>query len=248
MEDVVVESYKRQIKECNVNADTLKVGGFDIIVKYLDEHGVDTNRLKSFFKEIQTSKTLDDINKLTMDELLSIIGDINHQVTRELISQAEIGDYILRRTNAVAHEKSLSGDVKRDNRYLVVGTNLSSIIMKSGIAEGIKICIKQYCNQKIYQANYRAKLEEREKELGIYQDEEEKLRRKEEIRRKFDEEVKSKLGEVSTTSESKVDTQGGVLEEIFGHAVSSVGRSFDIVKQNYYNKFNERLLNVNKSN
>lgn len=245
MEDVVVESYKRQIKECNVNADTLKVGGFDIIVKYLDDHGVDTSRLKSFFKQIELSKTLDDINMLTMDELLSIIDDINHQVTRELISQVELGDYILRRTNFVAHEKSLTGEVKRDNRYLVIGTNLSSVVMKSGIAEAIKICIKQYCNQKIYQANYREKLVEREKQLGIFKDEDEEFKRKEEIKKKFEEEVRRKLGESTTEVLNQSDD---ILYEIFGHSISFDVRDFNLVKDEYYDYFNNRLSNINKNN
>lgn len=246
MEDIVVESYKRQIKECNVKANAIKVGGLDILVKYLDDHSVDTTRLKSFFKQIQNSETLDDLNQLTMDELLSITDDINSQVTRQLVSQAEIGDFILRRSNIIAHEKSLSGNVEKDNRYLVVGTNLAEVIMKSGIAEGIKLCIKQYCNQKLYKANYRMKLVEKEKKLGIYQDDNDILKKKQDIKRRFDMEVKSKLSENNDNYIN--DEKNKVLEGIFGHKVQFYVGEFEDAKKDYYIKLNERLEEINSSN
>ncbi len=240
MEDIVVESYKKQIKESNVKANAIKIGGFDIIVNYLEEHDVDTTRLKSFFLKIQQSKTLDDLNKLTMDELISITDDINTQVTHELISQAEIGDYLLRKSNIIAHDKSFNGVVEKNNRYLVIGSNLASIIMKAGIAEGIKICIKNYCNQKIYQANYREKLIEKEKELGIFQNEENILKRQQEIKKRFDAQVRDKI-DVGINNK-----KGKLLKDIFGHdVVVNVDKDFFDLRDEYYIKFNNTLLHLN---
>lgn len=236
MEDVVVESYKRQIKESILKSEIIKTGGFDIIVDYLEQHGVDTSRLKTFFLKIKKSRTLDDLNQLTMDELLDIVDDINRQVTHELISQAEVGDYLLRKSNVIAHEKSINGVVDKNNRFLVIGNNLSEVVMRHGVAEGIKLCIKNYCNQKIYQANYRERLKEKEIELGIYQDEANILEKKREIKKRFNDEVSSKILD-STDSKKSL-----LMTELFGHDVSS-NSSFSDSSRIYFVKFNEKLNN-----
>lgn len=242
MEDVVVESYKKQIKESNLKAAIIKTGGFDVIVNYLDEHSIDTSRLKSFFLKIQQSRTLDDLNELTIDELIFITDDINTQITQELISQAEIGDYLLRKSNVIAHEKSLNGVVEKDNMYLVIGSNLASVIMKSGIAEGIRVCIKNYCNQKIYQANYREKLEEKEKELGIFQSEDSFFAKRQEIKMKFDAHIKDKLDNFPVNNR-KIS----LLKEIFGHDVDiNINRDFNDLREIYWAKFNDLLLHLNE--
>ncbi|MBO5138982.1 MAG: hypothetical protein J6B89_05050 [Bacilli bacterium] len=245
MEDVVVESYKKQIKESNIKAEAIKTGGFDIIISYLDDHDVDTSKLKSFFLKVQQSRTLDDLNQLTLDELISITDDINTQVTHGLISQAEIGDYLLRKSNIIAHEKSLNGVVEKSNKYLVIGSNLASVVMKYGIAEGIKLCIKNYCNQKIYQANYREKLVEKEKKLGIYKSEESILQKKQEIQKKFTAEVMDKV-DVNLNSDNK---KSNFLKVLFGHEVSvNMDKNFYDLMEEYRVKFNDILLTLGDAN
>ena len=172
MEDIVITSYKEQIKESSFKADAIKSGGFDIVIEELEKRRVTTAKIKDFFNKIMNCYTMNDLDRLTLGDLEEVIEDINTQVTRLLISKAEIADSVVRKSKLVALAKSPDGKVKEKDNYVLVGTNLAKEINNEGIASGLELCIRNYCSQKIYQANYRQKMIEKEKELGIYDEEE----------------------------------------------------------------------------
>lgn len=170
VEDIVVNSYKEQIKQSILKSEAVKIAGFDIIVDEIKKRGVHTEQLVAFFEKIKESTTKEQLNQLTMDELNAIVRDINMQVTKALISPVEIADVLIQKSRIIAKEKSPNGKITDLDPYLKVGANLASEINKHGIANGLSVCVKNYCIQKLYQASYREELKEKEKELGIVDD------------------------------------------------------------------------------
>ena len=232
MEDIVITSYKEQIKESSFKADAIKSGGFDIVIEELEKRQVKTSRIKEFFNKIINCYTMDDLNKLTLGDLEEVIEDINSQVTRLLIAKAEIADAVVRKSKLVALSKSPDGKVKEKDHYVLVGTNLAKEITNEGIASGIEVCIRNYCSQKIYQANYREKMIEKEKELGIY-DEEERNTNKNLINEKIDDNSK------------KMDPKQKLLFSIFNRDIDDYENiNFDKAKEEYLIAFNQRIKNI----
>lgn len=172
MEDIVITSYKQQIKESSLKADAIKSAGFDIVIEELEKRQVKTAKIKEFFNKIVNSYTMSDLNTMTIDELEEVINDINQQVTRLLIAKVEIADSVVRKSRLVALSKSPDGKISEKDNYVLVGNNLAREINEEGIASGLNLCIRNYCSQKIYQADYREKMIEKQKELGIYNEEE----------------------------------------------------------------------------
>ena len=232
MEDIVITSYKQQIKESSLKADAIKSGGFDIVIDELEKRQVKTSDIKSFFNKIVESYTMSDLDKLTMDEFAKIIEDINQQVTRLLIAKVEVADAVIRKSRLVALSKSPDGKVHEKDNYILVGSNLAREINEEGIASGLELCIRNYCSQKIYQANYRDKMVEKEKELGIY-DEEERNNNKAIINEKIDD------------KRTNLDPKHRLLFSIFNRDVNEEEQiSFEKAKENYRNAFNNRINNL----
>lgn len=232
MEDIVITSYKQQIKESSLKADAIKSGGFDIVIEELEKRQVKTTNIKNFFSKIVNSYTMSDLDKLTMDEFAELIDDINKQVTRLLIAKVEIADAVIRKSKLVALSKSPDGKVHEKDNYILVGTNLAREINEEGIASGLEICIRNYCSQKIYQANYREKMIQKEKELGVY-DEEERNNSKAIINEKMD---------AKTTN---LDPKHRLLFTIFNRDIEENDKiSFEEAKENYLNAFNNRINNL----
>lgn len=234
MEDIVISSYKQQIKESSLKAEAVKAAGFDIVVEELDKRGIKTETLKSYFNRISNANTKEELNALTLNELLDITNDINNQITRALIAKAEIADALVRKSKIVALAKSPNGKVAEDDNYIKVGSNLATEINKEGIAEGLNTCIKNYCIQKIYQANYREKMIEKQKELGIY-DENQK------------EENKRKINERMSTNDSitQLTPKKRLMKEIFKKDILDLEDTpFETAKINYQNALNERMRHL----
>ena len=237
MEDIVISSYKEQIKESLLKAEAVKEAGFDIVVEELEKRGVKTNELKSFFDKIVASHTMDDLNKLTLDDLISIIDDINTQVTHNLIAKVEIADALVRKSKLVALSKSPNGKVSDNDNYVKVGSNLALQINKEGIAAGIDVCIRNYCNQKIYQANYREKIIEKQKELGIYDEEAKNINRTM---------INEKIG---ISSNNRISPKDKLLKEIFKRDIrDDSSDDFNTVKQKYRDYINERMKHLKDRN
>lgn len=167
IEDIVIKSYKEQIKQSILKSEAVKKAGFDVIISEIRRRGVQTEKLVSFFEQISHSKTKEELDQLTIDELNLIVDDINIQVTKSLISPVEIADILVQRSRLIAQEESPNGKIVDSDPYIKVGTNLASEVKKHGIAEGLSVCVKNYCIQKLYQANYREQLRLKESELGI---------------------------------------------------------------------------------
>lgn len=232
MEDIVITSYKQQIKESSLKADAIKSGGFDIVIEELEKKGVKTSNIKEFFKHIVESYTIDDLNKLTLGDLEEVIEDINNQVTRLLIAKVELADAVVRKSKIVALSKSPDGKVSEKDNYVLVGNNLAKEINNEGIASGLELCIRNYCSQKIYQANYRKKMIEKEKELGIY-DEEERSNNREIINQKISDEV------------NNFDPKHKLLFSIFNKDIDDdESITFEKAKENYLSAFNNRIKNL----
>lgn len=171
IEDIVIKSYREQIKQSILKSEAVKKAGFDIIVSEIKRRGVQTEQIVSFFEQIGNSKTKEELDQLTIDELNLIVDDINMQVTKSLISPVEIADILVQKSRLIAKEESPNGKVVEDDPYIKVGANLASEVNKHGIAEGISVCVKNYCIQKLYQANYREQLLLKESKLGINSEE-----------------------------------------------------------------------------
>lgn len=236
MEDIVITSYKQQIKESELKADAVKSAGFDIVVEELENRNVKTSHLKEFFEKIVESNTIDDLNNLTMDEFNEIIKDINDQVTRSLIAKVEVADAVARKSKLVALSKSLDGKVKDDDNYVKVGSNLALEINNEGIAVGLDVCVRNYCNQKIYQANYREKMIEKQKELGIYDEEATNMNRSL---------INQKMDDIDFSFENKYfDPKPELMKMIFGRdVVVDSNVDFATAKDNYRNMINVRMAN-----
>lgn len=232
MEDIVITSYKQQIKESSLKADAIKSGGFDIVIEELEKRGVKTSSIKQFFEKIVNSYTMDDLNKLTLGDLKDVIEDINTQVTRLLIAKVEIADTVVRKSKIVALAKSPDGKVDEKDNYVLVGSNLAKEINNEGVASGLELCIRNYCSQKIYQANYREKMIEKEKELGIY-DEEERNNNREIINQKM------------SSEQTVLDPKHRLLFSIFNRDIEEDDSiSFEKAKDNYRIAFNIRIQNL----
>lgn len=232
MEDIVITSYKQQIKESSLKADAIKSGGFDIVIEELEKKGVKTSNIKNFFNKIVNSYTMDDLNKLTLGDLEEVIEDINTQVTRLLIAKVEIADTVVRKSKIVALSKSPDGKVSEKDNYVLVGSNLAKEINNEGVASGLELCIRNYCSQKIYQANYREKMIEKEKELGIY-DEEERNNNREIINQKM------------SSDTINLDPKHRLLFSIFNKDIEEdESINFEKAKDNYRDAFNRRLQNL----
>lgn len=167
MDDIVVKSYKEQIKQSVLKSEAVKKAGFDIIISELKRRGVQTEQIVSFFDKIKNSTKKEELDQLTIDELNLIIDDINIQVTKSLISPVEVADLLVQKSRLIAQNESPNGKILDSDPYIKVGVNLASEVNKHGIADGLSVCVKNYCIQKLYQANYREQLILKEKELGI---------------------------------------------------------------------------------
>ena len=232
MEDIVITSYKEQIKESSLKADAIKSAGFDIIIEELEKRQVKTSKIKDFFNSIEKSYTMDDLNKLTLGDLEEVVSDINDQVTRLLIAKVEIADAVVRKSKVVALSKSPDGKIKEKDNYILVGSNLAKEINNEGIASGLEVCIRNYCSQKIYQANYREKMIEKEKELGIYDEEERSINR-------------GLINEKITESNKSLDPKQKLLFSIFNREIDDYRDiTFEKAKENYHNEFNNRMKNL----
>lgn len=237
MEDIVITSYKQQIRESEFKADAVKSAGFDIVVDELKTRGVKTERLEKFFEQIVEAVTVDDLNKLTMDEFSEIVDDINKQVTRALIAKAEIADALVRKSKLVALSKSVDGKVSDNDNYVKVGSNLAMQINKEGIAAGIDVCIRNYCNQKIYQSNYREKMIQKQKENGTYVENNDKDL--------INQQLDSYDEEIDFTKFNKVDSKKELLNQIFNREVDvNSDIDFETAKENYRNMVNERMTRL----
>lgn len=237
MEDIVISSYKQQIKESALKAEAVKAGGFDIVIEELEKRGINTVAIKEYFNKIINSHTKDDLYNLTIDELTNITNDINSQVTRALIAKAEISDVLIRRSKLVALAKSPNGKITEDDKYAKVGNNLATEINKYGIAEGLNTCIRNYCTQKIYQADYREKIIEKQKQLGIY-DETSKMESKQKLNEKID--------YSSYSPSTKQEPKNRILKEIFKtDYIDNTDITFETAKQNYDSSIRERLAHLN---
>ena len=227
MEDIVISSYKEQLKESALKAEAVKSAGFDIVIDELEKRNIKTTKLKEFFERLMNSNTKEELNRLTPRELSEITTDINNQITRALIVKAEIADALVRKSKIVALSKSPNGKIN----YIRVGTALAEEITKFGIADGITTCITTYFKQKSYQAEYREKIIEKQKELGIYDAEQ-----KEENRRKINARMET---EILTTKESPKDK---LLKEILKKEnISDEDTDFDTAKEKYRQSVNERM-------
>lgn len=237
MEDIVISSYKQQIKESSLKAEAVKAAGFDIVVEELEKRGIKTTDLRAFFDRISNANTKEELNSLTLDELLTITNDINAQITRALIAKVEIADVLVRKSKLVALAKSPNGKVKDNDNYVKVGTNLAAEINREGIAEGLNTCIKNYCIQKIYQADYREKMIEKQKELGIYDEQQ-----KEENKRKINQKITSTIDQFSNV---KSNPKEKLLHEIFRRDITLDEEiSFENAKESYRQAINERMRHL----
>ena len=216
MEDIVISSYKEQLKESALKAEAVKSAGFDIVIDELEKRNIKTTKLKEFFERLMNSNTKEELNRLTPRELSEITTDINNQITRALIVKAEIADALVRKSKIVALSKSPNGKIKDNDNYIRVGTALAEEITKFGIADGITTCITTYFKQKSYQAEYREKIIEK--------------------RRKINARMET---EILTTKESPKDK---LLKEILKKEnISDEDTDFDTAKEKYRQSVNERM-------
>jgi hypothetical protein len=223
VEDLVISSYKEQIKESLLKNKAVDLAGFSVIVSELERRGIDTSRVVAFFNKIKKSTTKEELDNLTVDELNSINADLNEQITKTLISPVDISDILIRKAKVVATEMSVDGRVMPNDKFLQVGNNLASDINQNGIAHGIDVCIKNYTIQKLYQAEYNKKIKEKEMELGIAVEEE----KKEIVPKKRIDTRKSKL-----------------MKEIFNKDINDVEDDFENIKNNYINHINKVIENL----
>lgn len=223
IEDIVINSYKEQIKQSILKAEAVKVAGFDLIIGELNKRSIKTDKVMTFFNKIRNSSTKEEIDNLTVDELNEIIDDINLQITKALISSVEVAELLVRKSRIIAKEKSPNGKINDNDNYVKVGTNLASEVNKHGIAHGLNICIKNYCIQKLYQATYREKIREKEKELGILVS---------------DEKNKTSSPVIVNTKKSKT------MIELFGKNINEDIDTFEVVKKNYIDKLNNEVNNI----
>ena len=218
VEDLVVGSYKEQIRESLLKAKAIDIAGFSVMIEELKKRGINTDRVVNFFSKIKASTYKADLDRLTVDELDEVIDDINMQVTRALISPIEISDTLIRSSRIIAREMSINSVVTDDDKFVKVGVNLASEVTKHGIAKGLNTCIKNYCIQRLYQFTYKEKIEERVGKTGIKEEktEEKKIENNIPVREK------SNVGKNKT------------MNEIFQRDIENENKSsFDVVKNNY---------------
>ena len=75
MEDIVISSYKEQLKESALKAEAVKSAGFDIVIDELEKRNIKTTKLKEFFERLMNSNTKEELNRLTPRELSEITTD-----------------------------------------------------------------------------------------------------------------------------------------------------------------------------
>ena len=223
-EDLVINSYKEKIKESLVKTKALDAAGFKIIIDELERRGINITIVKNLFEKIKNSKTIEELNSITLEELSNAIEDINNQVTRALIGPIDISDILIRKSKIVASEMSVDGKVFDNDKFVKVGSNLASEINKYGISHGIDLCIKNYTIQKLYQAEYNDKIKEKQKELGIV--EEDKKENKSIPTKKMD------------SRKSKI------MKELFNKEILDVTDEFDLLKEKYINSINDTINNL----
>ncbi len=225
--DLVINTYKEQIKESILKMQAIKIAGFDIIVEELTKRGIDCSKVIAFLNKIKDASTKEDLYNITIDEMNEIIEDINIQITKALISSLEIAGTLERKSKMIAIKKSPNGKITDDDNYIKVGTNLSSEINKHGISHGLSICIKNYCIQRIYQSDYREKIEEQEQKLGIYSQEETK--------------------EIKGTIKSKDKKKDRLMKEIFNKDIQiDKINKFEISKNEYFKYLNKLIESLNE--
>lgn len=225
--DLVINTYKEQIKESILKMQAIKIAGFDIIIEELAKRGIDCSEVLSFLEKIKNAGTKEELDKITIDEMNEIIENINTQITKALISSLEIAGVLERKSKMIAIKKSPNGKIVDNDKYIKVGTNLSSEINKHGISHGLSICIKNYCIQRIYQSDYRKKIEEQEQKLGITTDEGPK--------------------EIKNTIKSKDKKKTKLMEEIFDKEIQiDKINKFEVSKNEYFKYLNNLIENLNK--
>ncbi len=217
MEDLVINSYKEQIKESLLKAKAIEVAGFSVMIEELNRRSINTDKVVNFFNKIKLASSKADLDLLTIDELNKITDDINMQVTRALISPIEMSDTLVRQSRIIARDMSPSGKVDNDNnKFIKIGVNLASEVTKHGIAKGLKTCIKNYCIQKLYQSNYKDKILEKEKELGMDV-----------------EESDLKNTEVKAVPKINDSKKSKTMNDIFSKNIPEVSGSFGAIKNSY---------------
>ena len=218
VEDLVVGSYKEQIRESLLKAKAIEIAGFSVMTEELKKRGINTDRAVNFFNKIKASTHKTDLDRLTVDELDEVINDINMQVTRALISPIEISDTLIRKSRIIAREMSINSIVKDDDKFVKVGVNLASEVTKHGIAKGLNTCIKNYCIQKLYQFTYKEKIDERVKKVGIPE-----------------EHVEEKKVEKNIPTRKKLNSgKDKTMNEIFKKDIEDTSKSsFEAIKNNY---------------
>ncbi len=227
MEDIVVKSYKEQIKQSILKLEAVQKAGFDLVVSELERRGVQVGDLVSFFNRIKRSTTKEELDQLTIDELNVIIDDIGMQVTKALISPSEIANVLVSKSRVIAKEKSPNGKVMDSDHYIKVGANLASEVNKHGIAVGISVCIKNYCIQKLYQASYREQLKLKELELGIEGEEE------------------KSFSKIIKPRDSRKDQ---TMKDIFGKEIDDHNPSFTFImaKNQYLQSLSRKIEKINE--
>ena len=163
-DELVINSYKEQIKESALKADAVEKAGFDILIDFLNKHNVNTQDAVNYFNKIKVATTKEELDKLTIGELDTITENINKKVTEGLISPVEAADMLVRNGPVIAKQMSPTGKVSDNDNYVTIGNNLGEEVNKHGIAFGVNQAIRNYCTQKIYQILYEEKISEKEKE------------------------------------------------------------------------------------
>lgn len=229
VEDLVIGSYKEQIRESLLKAKAIEIAGFSVMIEELKKRGINTDRAVTFFGKIKGSSHRDDLDRLTIDELDEVINDINMQVTRALISPIEISDTLIRRSRIIAREMAIDSVVRDDDKFVKVGVNLASEVTKHGISKGLNTCIKNYCIQKLYQYTYKEKINERMAKLGI---ENETVEEKKEVKN---------IGTKKKTNIGK----NKIMNEIFARDIEDDNKSsFEVVKNNYLEYLAKIVSNI----
>lgn len=220
--DLVINTYKDQIKESILKMQAIKIAGFDIITEELTKRGIDCSKIIAFLNKIKDASKKEELDNITIDEMNEIIEDINIQITKALISSLEIAGILERKSKMIAIKKSPNGKITDNDNYVKIGTNLASEINKRGISHGLSICVKNYCIQKIYQSNYREKIEEQEQKLGINNKEENK--------------------EENDIIKSKDKKKNRLMKEIFNKEIQiDKINKFEISKNEYFKYLNNLI-------
>ena len=224
VEDLVISSYKDQIKESLLKSTAIEKAGFSIIVEEIKRRGVDTSKIEAYFNKIKNSNTKEELDLLTVNELNNITDNINEQVTKALIPPTDISDILIRKSRTIANQVSIDGKISDDNKYIKIGSSLSNEINNHGVAKGLNLCIRNYCIQKLYQISYEEKIKEKENELGIQNTESKK---------------EIKVSKPIDARKSKI------MKDIFNRDINEdIKDDFSTIKDNYINSLNVIVNNI----